>query len=156
MKIIGIIAIFMLGFIAAHLLMRVEFIEKPLSIGITGQAVAPLSTLDETSVKVYPDRVIIIINNASLSRYAPTGSMLPVLNENSKGIKIPVTSPTQLNIGDIITYKDKNNELIIHRLVATGFDDKGVYYVTKGDNNLIADERIRFEQIQYKLVMLVY
>lgn len=139
-------------------------LEKPLSLstittisgGITGNVVAPQKTLNAGDIEVYPNRIIINLANASISRYAPTGSMNPTLNENSKGIKIPVTNKEQLHVGDIITYEDENEELVIHRIIAKGFDERGEFYITKGDNNLVSDGKIRYEQIRYKLVALVY
>ncbi|MBS3074496.1 hypothetical protein J4447_03510 [Candidatus Pacearchaeota archaeon] len=144
------------GFLLSQAIPQLNMIEKPLSLGITGSAVAPSYNIAPADITILPDMIIIKLSNASLSGYAATGSMLPVLNEDSKGIKIPVTSPEQLHAGDIITYRDKSGDLVIHRIMSIGFDEKGTYYIMKGDNNIISDGRIRFEQILYKLVVLVY
>ena len=165
MSIWSLVLIFILGFLIFQAGNYFGSLEKPFSLstlttmsgGITGNVVAPEKTLNPGDIEVYPNKIVINIKNASLSRYADTGSMIPTLNENSKGIKIPVTEESQLHVGDIITYKDNTNEdLIIHRIIGIGFDDKGNYYVTKGDNNLVSDGKIRFEQIRYKLIVLVY
>lgn len=150
--------IFVLGFLSAHALSQIN-IEKPLSLGmsIINNPSAPQPIVKPNNIIISEDRITIFIANTSLSRYAATGSMLPLLNENSKGIKIPVTNQNELHIGDIITFKDSNsNDLIIHRIINIGVDEQGTYYTTKGDNNLASDGKIRFDKIMYKLVALVY
>ncbi len=152
------ILIFIFGFLSAHAISQLN-IEKPLSLGISiiGNPNAPQPIVKPNNIMIGSDRITIFIANSSLSRYAATGSMLPLLNENSKGIKIPVTTPDQLHIGDVITFKDSNSDdLIIHRIINIGFDEQGTFYTTKGDNNLASDGKIRYEQIMYKLVALVY
>lgn len=105
------------------------------------------------NIKIEGNNIIITIDNATLSTFASTSSMLPTLNHNTKGIEIP---PDDLMIGNIISYKE-GNELIIHRIVDIGSDDLGTYYITKGDNNNIVDpNKIRKEQIQGKIVVLIY
>jgi len=156
-KIFVFVAIFILGFGAAHALSQLSMTEKPLSLNVISNPSAPQGMLNSNNIQILNDRIIIYIANSSLSRYAATGSMLPVLNEDSKGIKIPVTSPEQLHVGDIITYRDiSSGDLIIHRIMSIGFDEVGTYYILKGDNNFAGDGKVRFEQIVYKLVVLVY
>jgi len=130
--------------------------ENPLSLTLIGSPTPPSSTLNSNDIEIHPEKIIINIPGASISRYAATGSMLPVLNEASKGIKIPVTDPEQLHIGDIVTYENTKGDLIIHRIVSIGLDENGTFYLTKGDNNLAIDAKVRYEQIKYKLIALVY
>ena len=49
---------------------------------------APFDFIKENQIQVFDDKIVINVENASLSRYAPTGSMLPVLDEGSNGIRI--------------------------------------------------------------------
>jgi hypothetical protein len=99
------------------------------------------------------NKVIITLENSSLSTFASTSSMLPTLNHNTKAIEI---APKNLNIGDIISYDD-GTEVVVHRIVDIGSDDKGIYYIAKGDNNNVVDpNKIRREQIQGKIVVLMY
>ena len=165
MKLWKILTIIIVGLILFQAGNYFGSVEKPFSLStfntmsgsITGNVVAPEKSLNLGDIEVYPNKIIINLQNASLSRYAATGSMNPTLNENSKGIKIPITEKKQLHVGDIITYLDNNSgDLIIHRIIAIGFDEKGDFYMTKGDNNLVSDGKIRFQQIRYKLVVLVY
>ena len=99
------------------------------------------------------NKVIITIGNSSLATFAATSSMLPTLNHNTKAVEV---KPENLQIGDIISYNE-GNDLIVHRIVDIGSDDLGIYYITKGDNNNVVDpDKIRIEQIQGKIVVLIY
>ena len=109
----------------------------------------------EKNIEIYPDRIVIKIDNAMLGRYAPTGSMLPTLDENTIGIKVVPVSEDDISAGDIVTFR-KDGILIIHRVVEKGADKNGTYFVTKGDNNFFNDGKIRFDDIEYKTIMLIY
>ena len=98
---------------------------------------------------------MIYVNNASIGRYASTGSMKPVLDENSHGIRIVPVSESDIHVGDIVTY-EKNNELIIHRIIEIGKDENGTYFIPKGDNNPVDDGKIRFSDIKYVTVAMVW
>ena len=113
------------------------------------------SLITEKDIEIQPDRIIIKINNALIGKYAPTGSMLPVLNENTIGIKIVPESENEINIGDIVSFR-KDGYLIIHRVVEKSQDAEGTYFITKGDNNFFSDGKIRFEDIEYKTIILIY
>ncbi|MBI2047406.1 hypothetical protein HYT26_04575 [Candidatus Pacearchaeota archaeon] len=107
------------------------------------------------NVEIYPDRIVINIENASIGRYAPTGSMLPTLNEKTTGIKVVPMSEDDIHKGDIVSFR-KDGLLIIHRVAEKGTDKNGTYFITKGDNNLFNDGKIRFKDIEYKTIMLIY
>ena len=81
--------------------------------------------------------------------------MLPVLNEHSNGIRIVPESPDQINIGDIITFQ-QDKELVVHRVIDKGNDDEGVYFITKGDNNNVTDGRVRFEDVRYVTIGIIW
>lgn len=107
-----------------------------------------------SSVEVFEDRVIIYVKNSTLVGYS-SNSMSPLLSENAKGIEIKPSSPKEIHVGDIISYK-KNNEIISHRVIEIGEDEKGWYCKTKGDNSLVEDGKIRFDQITGILVVIIY
>ena len=88
-------------------------------------------------------------------RIADTNSMDPVIDSGNVALGETVASPEQLGVGDIITYWD-DETLIIHRLISQGMDQQGWWGITKGDNNEIADEPIRFEQIDSVVVGILY
>ena len=81
--------------------------------------------------------------------------MLPVLNENTNGIKVVPRSENEISAGDIVTFK-QGDYLIVHRVIKKGQDSEGTYFVTKGDNTLFSDGKIRFKDILYKTIVLVY
>ena len=116
---------------------------------------APFDFVKENQIEVYEDKIVIHVENASLGRYAPTGSMVPVLDDRSNGIRIVPRSESDVHIGDIITFNRENN-LIIHRVVEKGSDSRGVYFITKGDNNDLNDGKIRFEDIRYITIGVIW
>ncbi|GEM_PF-520703 len=111
--------------------------------------------VSEDDILVYPDRVVIKINGASVGRYDDSGSMRPVIDSRVNGIRIKPESENDINVGDIVTFK-RNNQLIVHRVIEKGADDKGIYFITKGDNNDFPDRKIRIEDIEYLTVGLLY
>ncbi len=46
--------------------------------------------------------------------------------------------------------------LIIHRVVEIGEDEQGTYFITKGDNNFFSDGKVRFGQIKYVTIGVIY
>ncbi|MEK6859824.1 MAG: hypothetical protein AABX54_03340 [Nanoarchaeota archaeon] len=116
---------------------------------------APFDFIKENQIQIYDDKVVINVDGASLSKYAPTGSMKPVLDENSNGIRIVPKNEDEIHVGDIITFEQDGN-LIIHRVIEKGTDKEGIYFIAKGDNNTISDGKIRFKDIKYLTIMIVW
>jgi hypothetical protein len=152
---------FLIGFLVANFInyYMVYGLESPLSkninyLGFVSKD-APSDFLTEKQIQIYDDKIVIYVDNASISRYAPTGSMKPLLDENSNGIRIIPENSNQINVGDIITFQE-NSYFIVHRVIEKGLDSKGVYFITKGDNNEIGDGKIRFEQIRYKTIGILW
>ena len=94
--IIKVSIIFFLGFLSANIV-NLYFVygsELPLPMGnnflgfSTNPNQAPFDFVNEDQIQVLNDKVIINVAGASMSRYAPTGSMEPILDENSNGIRI--------------------------------------------------------------------
>jgi len=90
--------------------------------------------IEEKDIQVYKDKIVINVKNPSLSNYAPTGSMRPVIDVYANGIRIVPTSENEIQIGDIVSF-EQDNQLIVHRVIEKGLDEQGIYFVTKGDNN---------------------
>lgn len=159
LKIIGICIVFLLGFVSASCLNYFTGIEVPylnvLGGNDSNDSVAPSDFIKENQIQVYNDKIVIDISGASLSRYAPTGSMIPILDEGSNGIRIVPDSEHDINVGDIITFK-KDDKYIVHRVVEKGLDSNGIYFITKGDNNTINDGKIRFSDIKYKTIGVIW
>ncbi len=133
-------------------------IEKPLSYFAYSNPntnSAPFDFIQPQDIEIYPDKVIININGASMSSYADTGSMKPLLDAGTNGIRIQPQSDEQIHVGDIISFSHGNN-LIVHRVIEKGVDDEGVYFITQGDNNDVSDGKIRFSNIKYLTVALIW
>lgn len=128
-------------------------IEKPL--GMTGEVVSPADRITEKQIEIQKDRIIIYVNDPRLSRYANTNSMDPLLDKNTNGIEIVPESEEDIYVGDIVTY-EQDGLLVVHRVMSIGNDEQGEYYITKGDNNQKADAKIRFEQIKYITIGILY
>lgn len=124
--------------------------------GVTGLVVdTPSNFISEEGIEVFSDKVIIEVDDAKLSSYGPSGSMLPTLGEGMTGISIVPNSADEIEVGDIVIFKS-GNELIVHRVVEKGVDSDGLYFITKGDNSLADDGKIRFEEIERVLIGLVF
>jgi signal peptidase I len=158
-KILKICIIFLFGFLSANLISYylVYGVENPFSngFGLSSTNHAPSDFVKENQISVYDDKVVINLNNTRISRYASTGSMKPILDENSNGIEIVPTSENQINIGDIITF-EQNGNLIVHRVIEKGSDEFGTYFITKGDSNTISDGKIRFKDIKYITIGIIW
>ncbi len=116
---------------------------------------SPSDFIKESNIVAENNQINIFIENFTLSRYNSSKSMFPLISNSSTGInKIP-SSEKEINIGDIISFKS-NNRIIVHRVIEKGYDKKGVYFITKGDNNTFRDEKIRFSQIRSVLVAIIY
>lgn len=122
---------------------------------------APSDFINEKDIIVYKDKVVLNVSGVSLGRYANSGSMIPTLDFGSNGLRIIPTNESDIHLGDIITFKKEECEdsenntsnctefLVIHRVVKIGNDKNGTYFVTKGDNNFFKDKKIRFDDIKY-------
>jgi len=160
-KLIKFCIIFLLGFVSANLIgfYFVYGSEMPLgllnlSLGSDNNS-APFDFVNENQIQIFDDKVVINVQGASIGKYAPTGSMLPVLDQGSNGIRIVPESESDIHVGDIISF-ESDNMLIIHRVVKIGKDNEGVYFITKGDNNNINDEKIRFKDIKYITIGVIW
>jgi signal peptidase I len=109
---------------------------------------APGNWIQEKDITIKGEYIQIHAPNASLSKYAATGSMKPTLDKGTNGIRIPPQGEETIQEGDIISYKWGNN-IIVHRVIEKGKDEKGTYYITKGDNNNLTDGKIRYKDILY-------
>ena len=151
-RLVTINTILMFGLLSFMLGHRIALLD---AWGETGDWVSRANRMDDV-----PDRIpatdikgkkgeVCIRGNFSLSQYNDTDSMLPVLDYGANGIQIKVTETTPIYIGDIVSYEvDDYNGTIVHRVINIKEDNKGIYYVTKGDNLRFADPfRVRRENI---------
>ena len=74
-----------------------------------------------------------------------TGSMEPTINIKEL---IIIKEQKYYCIGDIITYRDYNNNLVTHRIVKISENE----IITRGDNNTVSDRPINIKRIEGKVV----
>ena len=68
-----------------------------------------------------------------------SGSMQPQINAGDVVISKSV-KPKNIKVGEIITYKDRHNSLITHRVVAIIEKKEAPVFITKGDANNVVDQ----------------
>jgi signal peptidase I len=119
---------------------------------------APNDHISEEDITVLDDRVIIRVSNPQWARFAPTGSMKPIFDQNSNAIEVVPKDPAEIREGDIISYSvDGMDNSVIHRVVSTGYDGNGWYAVVKGDSNTTADNAVvRWTQVRRLVVAIIY
>ena len=124
----------------------------------SSEKLSPKDRITEDQIHIYSDRIVIDIEEASWATYADTNSMDPLLDIGANGIEIIPKSENDLHIGDIAAYQSKSSqELIVHRIVEIKEDEQGKYFIFKGDNNKTEDiEKVRFNQIKYVLIGIIY
>jgi len=150
---------FGMGFIVCAMLfflVNYSNLEAPFGTGFSIlNEKAPIDRISEENIIVFGDSILIRIPNATISSYAPTDSMLPLLDKGANGIRISPKSEEEIQIGDIVSFKMRG-VLVVHRVVEKGTDEKGVYFVTRGDNNSFNDEKIRFSDIEYITIGVIW
>ncbi len=125
-------------------------------LGPNNERPSPHNHIPEKNIIVYDNKVVIFIPGVSWTSYKDTNSMDPVLDKEANGLEIVPESPENIYIGDIVAYEAPEG-LIVHRVIEKGEDEQGVYFILKGDNNPEPDPgKIRFEQIKYLLVGIIY
>ena len=153
------VLIFIIGWLSADLYSFVTNlnIEKPFSFS-DNELKSPSDWVKEDQIKIYQNRVLINIENASWARFSDTNSMDPLIDEESNSIEIKPRSNEDLKVGDIISYEAKFTKgTLIHRIVKIDYDEDGWYALTKGDNNKNIDpQKVRFEQIKGVLIGIIY
>lgn len=149
------VVLFFLFFGIFLLINNKNFISGFFLYGVDGEINAPHDFISEDKIIVYPDKIVLEIENYTLSKYSFSNSMVPIFDAGANGVGIKPKSEDELHVGDIITFRQDNN-LIVHRIVEKGIDEEGWFFITKGDNNNINDGKIRFSQIDSVLIALFY
>ena len=76
-----------------------------------------------------------------------SGSMEPTIKIDDY---IIIQKRNDYKIGDIITYKDKNDNLVTHRIIKISKE-----VITKGDKNNVQDEAINKDMIKGKVLLII-
>jgi len=117
---------------------------------------SPSDRITSSELQVFSDRAVIQKQGLMWAKIKNTHSMEPVLNSNSISLELPPVVPTDVKVGDIISFK-QGSIVLIHRVIEINQDSEGWYAITKGDNNNEPDsEKVRFEQIQGVVVGILY
>jgi len=152
------ILVFFLGFFSCvFLFYNLIFIgvEVPFGATYSNNVEAPSNWVSREEIVVLDNQVIIQVSDVRLSSYAPTGSMKPVFDEGANGIRIKPKSPDSIQEGDIVSFRTDYG-LIVHRVIEKGVDNRGEYFITKGDNSNVNDGKIRFEDIEYVTIGVIW
>lgn len=155
------VLVFLLGFFSCAFLF-IGFssdLEIPFKTGLVvfdGEVLsAPSDWVSEEDIIILEDKIILRINGATLSNYADSGSMVPVLDKGANGIRIVPENSDDVEVGDIVSFRF-GGLLVVHRVVEKGVDESGVYFIMKGDSNSISDGKIRFSDIEYVTIGIIY
>ncbi len=157
-KVITVICIFLLGVVASQIYEELNSAQMPFGGLGTFDRASPSDWVSEEDIHVFGDRVT-IDGNFHWASFKDTNSMDPLLDSTANAIQIVPEHPSQISVGDIISYKPKKGYegTVIHRVAHIGEDENGLYFIAKGDNNPKADsERIRFNQIKRVTVAIIY
>jgi len=101
--------------------------------------------------------ILTLDKEPTMAEFVGTGSMRPCLGKFTNGIQIKPDSIDEIQEGDIIAYENNEGTLIVHRVIDVDYDEDGWFVRAKGDNNSVKDEKIiRFEDIKYKIIALVF
>jgi len=132
--------------------------QKSYSISKLPEQPSPKARISQDQIKVYGDKVVIELKDAEWASFADTNSMDPVLDAGDYAIQIIPKTSSEIQTGDIISYKSNLvDATIIHRVVEVGQDKDGWYAITKGDNSNNKDpEKVRFSQVKRVVVAVIY
>ena len=120
---------------------------------------SPSAAIDAQDIRVLGDRVELRVANVIPAVFTDTNSMDPVIDAGTTALELTITSPNQVQVGDIVSYETTlaPGTFIIHRVVEKGTDENGLYFVLKGDNNPTTDpEKVRFDQLRRKVIGILY
>lgn len=177
--VIALLIVFILGWTASSIASNYDdlSLEKPFSplsiifgplstlklytTGIAPEISSPANWIEKNNIHVTSKGFMVDIDNPSWAEFTDTNSMDPVFDKdhNIVRIKVPVT---ELKPGDIISFRYDDNgkddsSIIIHRIYKIGYDDKGWFAITKGDNVPTADTYlVREEDVLGVTVAVLY
>lgn len=128
------------------------------SYSLPAEVASPADHIPQSDIHVLDGSVIIDIEDPEWAMFTDTNSMDPVLDAGANAIEIVPKSESQIQVGDIVSYKSEYADgTIIHRVVEINQDEDGWYARMKGDNNPSIDPgKVRFGQIQRLVVAVVY
>ena len=134
----------------------IELNESRIIIPREAENPGPSDRIKIENLEINKTHIAFKLENSLVAEFSNTGSMLPTLSSTATAIQIKPKNETDLEPGDIISYRYENS-IIVHRIVEIGYDFEGWYAYAKGDNNPLRDkDKIRFSQIDRVLVAIIY
>lgn len=126
--------------------------------GETYISYAPGDHIREDQIHVYDDRVVLDVEDTIWTKFEGTGSMEPFFDTGAHALQYRPKTVDDISAGDIVSYfRPGEMRPVIHRVVYVGEDAEGVYFITKGDNNVASDPgKVRFEQIYSVVFAIIY
>lgn len=122
-----------------------------------GEKDSPFDRIKDEQIKLYSNKVVIEVKNAQKRWIVDSNSMDPLIDEFSNTIEVKPKKASDVHVGDIAAYKSPGSDIVwVHRVIEIGEDKEGEYFILKGDNNLVDDGKVRFEQIDGIVVGIVY
>lgn len=118
------------------------------------ERLSPYDRIKENHLQLFPDKLVINFQNIQLAHYTDTNSMDPLLDEHAIGLEIIPIAEDDIHVGDVVAYQ-LGNDMIAHRVISIDEDALGWYAMLKGDNSERL-EKVRFEQVRYVLVGVLY
>ncbi len=127
-------------------------------VSIPKERASPADRISQNDIHVLNNQVIIDVDEPEWAMFTDTNSMDPVFDAGANAIEIVPKSESEIEVGDIVSYKSEYADgTIIHRVAQIGQDENGWYATMKGDNNPNADPgKIRFSQIERVVVAVIY
>jgi len=104
--------------------------------------------------------VVSLVSGQSYIAVVSGTSMEPILSTGDVVFILPVKSPSEIRVGDVIVYKSQSGRYIIHRVISIVSVGGRAYFVTKGDNNPVPDSfgygypGVPFENVVGKVVSI--
>ena len=124
--IFALVALFLVGWIANDVFDFLTNVEKERPFSFNSNEVkSPGDWIQEDQIKIRDRAIILMIKNATWSTFTDTNSMDPVFDSASHAIKLVPKDDSELEIGDIISYKTEVG-IVIHRIIDIGKDSEGV------------------------------
>ena len=166
-------ALFILGWLSSGVYSGIvpatgndPLVQKPASFSLTGlltlddapEKYSPHDRIPEDKIHVFNDKVVMDLEQAEWAGFTDTNSMDPVIDEGSNAIQVVPTTPEEIHVGDIVSYRSPRVDgTVIHRVIRIGYDNEGWYAIMKGDNLASKDpDKVRFEQVERVLVAIIY
>lgn len=117
---------------------------------------SPGNWVQQNQIKVFSDKVILNVPNATWAEFTNTNSMDPFLDETANALEVYPSNPDSINVGDIISYQTAYG-ILIHRVIEKDRDENGRYYLVKGDNNRFPDPyKVRYRDVKGVVVAIIY